>query len=194
MTNHLIKTLLLVSSALVVGVANAHSVEGGGFINGLMHPVFGVDHLLAMVAVGVLSTQMGGKSIWTVPLAFVAVMLVGGIWGMLSLPFPAVETGIALSVLALGVAIALDKKLPMWWAMLFVGFFAAFHGYAHGQEMPDLAQPELYASGFIVATISLHITGVVFGEVGKRIKNGASVLRYVGAGVAGMGFSILVGL
>lgn len=173
--------------------ANAHGVQGGGLINGLMHPVFGIDHLLAMVAVGALSVQMGGRSIWAIPLAFVSLMLAGGVWGMIGMPFFAVEIGIALSVLVLGVAIAFDKKMPMIASMLFVGGFAVFHGYAHGAEMPNLAQPTLYATGFILATAFLHILGIAIGEIARNAKKGNDILRFVGAGVAGIGVSILFG-
>lgn len=182
------------SGGLLTNIAHAHGVEGGGFINGMMHPVFGVDHLLAMVAVGALSVQMGGRAIWAVPTSFVALMLCGGIWGIMKMPFFAVETGIALSVLVLGIAIAFDKKIPTIWSMLCVGFFALFHGYAHGMEMPYLAQPALYAVGFILATACLHVVGIVIGEIAKKIKNGEGLLRYTGAGVAGVGFAILFGL
>lgn len=189
-----LKSALLFAGLSINALAHAHGVQGGGFINGLMHPVFGPDHLLAMVAVGILSMQIGGRAIWAVPSAFVGVMLLAGLWGMQNLPFFAVETGIAMSVLVLGIAMALDKKMPVAWSMLFVGFFAAFHGYAHGQEMPSIAQPTLYAAGFLIATISLHITGVVIGEIARHINNGKSLLRYLGAGIAGIGFSILFGL
>ncbi len=184
--------LLLVCGSSVI--AHAHGVQGGGLINGLMHPVFGVDHLLAMVAVGALSVQLGGRAIWAVPLAFVSVMLLGGLWGINGLPFFAVEKGIALSVLVLGMAVALDKKVPVLWSMLCVGFFAFFHGYAHGAEMPSLAQPALYALGFMIATAFLHIVGIAIGESAKHIKNGEVLLRYAGAGVAGVGFALLFGL
>lgn len=188
------KISLFIIIFLFLPFAHAHGVEGGGFINGLIHPVFGPDHLLAMVAVGILSVQIGGKAIWAVPGAFVALMVVGGLMGMKELPFPAIETGIALSVLVLGVAIAFDKKLPVLWSMVFVGFFAIFHGYAHGFEMPVVAQPLLYALGFVIATAGLHIAGVLIGLIARYIRRGESLLRYLGAGIAGIGFSILVGL
>lgn len=189
-------TLLLtyIACSLLTNISHAHGVQGGGLINGMMHPVFGTDHLLAMVAVGALSTQIGGKAIWTIPMSFVALMLCGGVWGMMKMPFPVVETGIALSVLVLGVAIAFDKKMPTIWSMVCVGFFALFHGYAHGMEMPYLAQPALYTVGFILATAFLHVMGIVIGEIAKRIKSGDSLLRYTGAGVAGIGFAILTGI
>ncbi len=194
--NYLIKVskLLVLLAGSSSMLAHAHGVQGGGLINGMMHPVFGVDHLLAMVAVGALSVQLGGRAIWAVPMAFVSVMLLGGLWGIKGMPFFAVEQGIALSVLVLGVAIAFDKKIPIVLSMLCVGFFALFHGYAHGAEMPQLAQPALYALGFILATAFLHIVGIAIGEIAKSVRNGESLLRYAGAGVAGIGFAILFGL
>lgn len=191
------KTILLaisLISSLFSGIAHAHGVQGDGLINGIMHPVFGVDHLLAMVAVGVLSVQLGGRAIWAVPMAFVAFMLCGGCLGMLGMPFFAVETGIASSVLLLGIAIAFDRKMTTVLPMLFVGVFALFHGYAHGIEMPDLAKPALYAIGFIVATTFLHIAGIFIGKTAEHFRHGRALLRYTGAGVAGIGFAILFGL
>lgn len=191
------KTALLsgfAAASLLSGTAHAHGVQGGGLVNGMLHPVFGVDHLLAMVAVGALSVQMGGRAIWAVPLSFVVLMLCGGIWAMMGMPFFVVETGIALSVLVLGIAIASDKRMPTLLSMVCVGFFATFHGYAHGMEMPDLAQPLLYAVGFVLATAFLHVAGIAVGQVAGKIKRGDSLLRYTGAGVAGFGLAILMGI
>ncbi len=190
----LLKYVLAILSLASLSAAHAHGVQGGGFVNGLMHPVFGPDHLLAMVAVGILSVQIGGKALWTVPTAFVALMLLGGFLGMQNVLFPAVETGIAASVLALGVALASYKNLPVAAAMVFVGVFALFHGYAHGQEMPAIASPWLYALGFVIATASLHIVGLLIGVLAHKIKNGDTLLRYTGAGIAGIGFAILTGI
>jgi len=187
-----IKYLLLF--ILSIPTVLAHEAQGGGLINGLLHPVFGPDHLLAMVAVGMLSVQLGGRAIWSVPATFVGVMLMGGILAIFNISFPAVEIGIALSVLVLGIALALEKKLPIIWSMLFVGFFAIFHGHAHGTEMPNLAQPALYSIGFVLATACLHILGVVIGLLSEEIRNGEILLRYLGAGIAGIGFAILFGL
>ena len=165
---------------------------GGGFVSGLSHPVLGLDHLLAMISVGIVSAQMGGKAVWTVPAAFVGVMLAGGVMGMNGVPFFSVELGIALSVLVLGVAIAADKKLPVVLAMLAVGFFALFHGHAHGTEMPEVAQPALYAAGFVAGTAFIHVCGVGIGHVSKSLAAGPQLLRYVGAGIAGMGLHIII--
>lgn len=193
--NRIITKLLVITCLLgLSSISNAHGVEGGGLLNGFWHPILGTDHLLAMVAVGALSVQIGGRAIWATPCAFVLLMLAGGVWGIVGMPFVAVETGIALSVLVLGVAIAFDKKMPLIISMAFVGFFALFHGYAHGAEMPSLAQPALYAVGFMVATALLHVGGIIIAETFKRIKHGKNLLRYLGAGVAGIGFSILFGI
>lgn len=185
--------LTLLYSLLMPHSVYAHDVQGGGLIDGLMHPVFGPDHLLAMVAVGILSVQIGGKAIWTVPAAFLVFMLLGGIWGIYNMPFPAVETGIAASVAVLGLAIALARKLPVLLAMTFVGIFGLFHGYAHGMEMPLVAEPVLYATGFIIATAGLHISGVLIGFVSHSIPRGDVVLRVLGAVIAAIGFYFLFG-
>ena len=174
-------------------ISYAHEVPGGGgFMSGLTHPVLGFDHLLAMLSVGILSAQMGGQAIWRVPLTFVLVMLGGGILGINGIPIFSVELGIALSVLALGIAIAADKKLSPRLAMVFVGFFAIFHGHAHGTEMPYFSKPLFYAGGFVVGTAGIHIAGVLIGIVAERFRQGAGLLRYVGAGIAGIGFHLIV--
>lgn len=194
MTQYLSKIFPLILMLLLTSTAHAHSVQGGGLINGLMHPVFGTDHLLAMVAVGILSVQIGGRAIWTVPTAFLVFMLIGGVLGIKEVPFPAVETGIAVSVLVLGLAIALAKKMPVVLAMAFVGLFGMFHGYAHGMEMPSVAEPTLYATGFIASTAGLHISGVLIGLISHYIPRGDIVLRVLGACIAAMGFYILFGV
>lgn len=190
MTKRLLLVLLV---ALFPALAFAHtSADGGGFFAGLSHPVLGFDHLLAMISVGILSAQMGGKAIWTVPSTFVSVMLIGGLLGINNVPLFSVELGIALSVLVLGVALAVDKKLPIVMAMLFVGFFALFHGHAHGTEMPRLAEPKYYALGFVVGTAGIHIAGVLIGLISQKFTQGAQLLRFVGAGIAGIGFHLMI--
>lgn len=174
-------------------ISYAHEGSGGGFVAGLTHPVLGFDHLLAMLSVGILSAQMGGQAIWKVPFTFVLVMLGGGVLGINGVPIFSVELGIALSVLALGVAIALEKKLSSLLAMVFVGFFAIFHGHAHGTEMPSLSKPLFYACGFVLGTAGIHIAGVLVGIVAEGLKDGSQLLRYAGAGIAGIGFHLIVG-
>ena len=174
-------------------ISYAHGGLGGGFTAGLTHPVLGFDHLLAMLSVGILSAQMGGRAIGRVPLTFVLVMLAGGILGINDVPMISVELGIAFSVLALGVAIALEQKLPPLLAMVFVGIFAIFHGHAHGTEMPSLSKPVFYACGFVLGTAGIHVAGVLIGIIAERLKEGAQLLRYAGAGIAGIGFHLIIG-
>jgi urease accessory protein len=164
----------------------------GAFASGFFHPLFGFDHLVAMVAVGLLSVQIGGRAIWYVPSAFVVVIGLGGLLGLLGVPLPAVEGVIALSVVALGAAIAAERAWPVWLAMAFVGFFALFHGHAHAAEVPRLAAPELYVAGFMVATALLHLTGVGIGAACRLAREPARLRALLGAAVAGIGAHILL--
>ena len=169
------------------------SLPYGSFIGGLSHPVLGLDHFLAMVSVGILSAQIGGRAIWTVPATFVAVMAFGGLLGYIDVGLTAIEAGIAISVLALGIAIAADRKLPLTLAMTAVGFFAIFHGYAHGAEMPTVANSVTYAAGFLTGTAALHLFGVLLGDIARRNVNGNLVLRLSGGAIAASGAFFLVG-
>jgi urease accessory protein len=162
------------------------------FASGFAHPLFGFDHLVAMVAVGLLSVQVGGRAIWYVPSAFVMVIGLGGLLGLLGVPLPAVEGVIALSVVALGAAIAAERAWPTPVAIVFVGFFALFHGHAHGAEIPQLAAPGLYVAGFMLATALLHLTGVGIGEACRLARNPSRLRALLGAGVAGIGLHILL--
>jgi len=174
-------------------IAYAHTIAGdNGFLSGLNHPVFGLDHLLAMLSVGILSARIGGKSIWKIPAIFVAIMLLGGILSMNGIHIISVELGITLSIIVLGIAIASAKKLPNFIAMYLVGIFAIFHGHAHGTEMPHLAQPILYALGFIAGTAIIHIAGIIIALALQKLKSGQQTLKLVGAGIAGVGFYLLL--
>ena len=180
---------------LIPETALAHGGAGTGFYAGLTHPIGGLDHLLAMLSVGILSTQIGDRHIWLVPTTFVTVMLLGGIVGFtkFAIPMTLVEYGIVLSVVLLGLVIAMGGKLAISLIYLFVAFFGFFHGYAHGVEIPDLAKPQYFASGFVVSTIMIHIVGVIIGfiyAVGKE--KGMLLLRYTGAGVMGAGLHMLL--
>ncbi|GAB4343642.1 MAG: HupE/UreJ family protein [Desulfobulbaceae bacterium] len=178
--------------AALPGEALAHILKGEtGFVSGVFHPVLGFDHLLAMLSVGIVSAQIGGRAIWTVPLTFVTVMGIGGFLGMHNIPVPGVEYGIALSVLILGVAVASGKKINTLVAHLGVAFFATFHGHAHGAEMPELADPVIFSLGFLLGTAAIHLAGVGIGLASARIKDGPQALRYVGAGIAGIGVYIM---
>jgi urease accessory protein len=180
---------------LAAGVAATPSFAAptsAAFASGFSHPLFGFDHLVAMVAVGLLSVQIGGRAIWTVPSAFVVVIGLGGLLGLLGIPLPQVEGVIALSVVALGAAIAAERAWPTWLAMLFVGFFAVFHGHAHGAEIPRLAAPGAYVAGFMLATALLHLTGVGIGEACRLARAPGRLRALLGAGVAGIGVHILL--
>jgi urease accessory protein len=181
---------------LLPGSAMAHegsSLPYGSFLAGLTHPVLGLDHFLAMVSVGIVSAQIGGRAIWTVPATFVAVMAIGGVLGWIDIGLSATEMGIALSVLGLGLAIAADRRLPISLAMSAVGFFAIFHGYAHGAEMPSVARASTYAAGFLTGTALLHITGVLIGDISQHYERGKIALRIAGAGIAAAGAAFLFG-
>ena len=165
----------------------------GSFLSGFTHPVLGMDHFLAMVCVGIVSAQIGGRAIWTVPATFVLIMAFGGLLGYIDVGLSAIEAGIAFSVLALGTAIALDKTVPMVAAMIAVGVFAVFHGYAHGAEMPVVAQPVTYALGFMTGTALLHLLGVIIGDISQHYERGKLLLRVSGVAIAGIGAFFLVG-
>ncbi|MEM7125433.1 MAG: HupE/UreJ family protein [Chloroflexota bacterium] len=175
-----------------------HTGVQGGALTGFLHPLLGLDHLLAMIAVGILSTQMGGRAIWTVPAAFVLVMLVGGILGLAGIELPIVEYGITGSVLALGIAILLQGNMPVAVAMFFVGIFGLFHGHAHGTELPESAAAQglgyvaSYVSGFLIATVGLHLIGALVGLMAEGKNQGNLIMRLSGAAIAIIGVALIV--
>ena len=169
--HRLIQTGVLIAAAtLAASPALAHSGTGlaGGFVSGFFHPLTGFDHLLAMVSVGLWGAFLGRPLIVVLPVLFPAVMAVGGVLGMASVPLPPVELGIALSVLVLGGMIAFSVKAPIWLASLLVAFFAIFHGYAHGAELPSAADPVGYSVGFVLSTGLLHLVGIAIGLLADR--------------------------
>jgi urease accessory protein len=168
--------------------AAAHPAVGGGLAAGLAHPFSGLDHLLAMIAVGLWAVQLGGRAVWLVPASFVAMMLAGGVVGTLGIGLPAVELGIMGSVLLLGLMVALSIRLPVALGMALVGGFALCHGHAHGSEMPVTAEAGLYALGFAAATAALHATGI---GLGGALRTGSAV-RWSGAGIAAAGLVLLL--
>ncbi len=185
---------LAAAFALVSGAAQAHT--GGdathGLMHGFAHPVGGLDHLLAMVGVGLWAAQQGGRALWLVPASFLVMMAVGGVMGMAGVALPAVELGIAGSVLFIGVLIGLSQKLPVGLGMALVGVLALFHGQAHGAEMPVEASGALYAIGFLAATAVLHGVGIGLALAGRTLLT-ATALRLGGAGIAGAGAALLLG-
>ncbi len=151
---------------LAPGAALAHTGTGAhehGFAYGFLHPLGGLDHLLAMIAVGLLAAHLGGRALWLVPLSFVVLMAAGGAIGFAEVGIPYVELLIAASVVVLGALVAFRTNMPLAAAMLIAGFFAIFHGHAHGAELPDGNSPFPYAAGFLIATALLHIAGIVIG-------------------------------
>ncbi len=170
------RTALRIAAAslgLVPTMAFAHpGHDGASLVSGFIHPLGGVDHIIAMVAVGLLAARLGGRALWLVPASFVATMALAGLAGMAGAGLPYVETGIALSVVVLGAVAAFGVAMPVAAAMGLVAFFAAFHGYAHGMEMPETASGLAYGAGFIAATALLHGVGIglglMIGQVGRR--------------------------
>lgn len=187
---------LTLAGALLPTAALAHTGIGdtGGFAHGFWHPIGGLDHVLAMVAVGAFAARLGGRALWIVPTAFVAMMAVGGFMGMEGIQLPFVETGVALSVVVLGVAVALRWKLPVAAAGALVGLFAIFHGHAHGGEMPVDASGLTYATGFMLATALLHVVGIGLGlGVGKIGARSKLILQASGGAMALAGVALLSG-
>ena len=174
-----------------------HTGYDSGIYAGLLHPLLGIDHLLAMVTVGLLSAQLGGRAIWTVPAAFVSVMAVGGLLGLTGITVPFVEYGIAISVVALGIALAARRQMPLVMAMAFVGVFAIFHGHAHGTELPGVSDTIVaimaYVFGFLVATAGLHLIGALIGQIAVSNPRGANILRLSGVAIALLGVFIVFG-
>ena len=174
--------------------AIAHNFTGMvGFFDGISHPVLGFDHFLAMISVGIVSAQIGGKAIWTVPATFVIIMTLGGVFGFLLIinEFFFVEVGIILSVILLGFGISIEKKIPTMLIMVFVGIFGLFHGTAHGIEVPATANPLLFVLGFICGTSALHIFGVGIGYFSIKTAISSILLRLMGIFFAIYGFYIL---
>lgn len=161
-----------------------------GFIAGLLHPLSGLDHIIAMVAVGVWAAQLGGVALWALPLVFPLVMVGGGVLALFGLPLPGVEIGIAASALALGAAIIAGLRWPVAAAAVLVGFFAIFHGHAHGAEVPAGASVLSYSLGFVGATAGLHLLGIAIGSL-RRSRTGATVLRASGGSIAVAGAFLL---
>ena len=178
---------------LLAAPAAAHIVEGqqGGFGSGFEHPLTGPDHFLAMFAVGVWGAQMGGRSVWTLPVTFPLIMVAGGVLGMVGLMLPAIEIGIALSIMALGLAIAVAWRPAEWTALVMIAYFALCHGYAHGAELPLSADPADYAVGFVLATGMIHLFGIGVG-LGLNKPMHGRLSRVLGALIGLVGIYFLV--
>lgn len=191
--------LLLALAILVLSptLAFAHTGVGhtAGFFHGFEHPIGGIDHVLAMVAVGIFAYVMGGRALWLVPLSFVAMMVAGFALGIARVDVPFVELGIALSSVVIGAAAALGRPMPVAGAMALVGVFAIFHGHAHGAEMPADASGLAYAAGFVAVTALLHLAGIAatFGVATIIGKYGKLAARMGGAAFALGGVGVMAG-
>jgi len=174
------------------GLAHAHTsgLPHMDFTAGLAHPLSGVDHMLAMVAVGLWAAQLGGRALWLVPLTFVFTMAASGLLGLLGVTLPYVELGIASSVLILGVLVTRASRLPLTASMALVGLFAIFHGYAHGAEMVMGTSALWYSLGFMLATAALHVSGMGISLAAKQ-RASAQLLRFGGATIAASGVFLL---
>jgi urease accessory protein len=180
-------------------IAGAHVEKAAaGFVAGLLHPVLGLDHFLAMLSVGIVSAQLGGRRVYTIPATFVLAMIGGAVAGVHGQDWPYTEIGIALSVVVLGAAIATIKHDLRGWPvlaiMLVVAFFGSLHGHAHGLELPKAADPVYYAGGFVISTTAIHLLGVGIGHWLTTRVTFVTVLRHMGSVMAGMGLMILVNL
>ena len=180
---------------LLAAAAQAHTDAGhaGGFVSGFSHPILGWDHVVAMVAVGLWGAVLGKPAIWILPVVFPLVMAFGAALGILGVPLPAVETGIALSGVILGLAVALAVRAPLPIAAVVVGVFAIFHGHAHGTELPAAANPLAYGVGFVLGTGLLHMAGIALGLLTAK-PAGRIVVRLAGGLIAVVGGAFLAGI
>ena len=192
------KVLLALLVTLTPSLALAHVGVGetSGVAHGFMHPVSGFDHILAMVAVGLLAVHLGGRALWLVPLSFVAMMAFGGVLGMAGIGLAYVEIAIGFSVVVLGIIVATRVNPPVAIAMALVGLFAIFHGHAHGAEMPETASGLAYGVGFILATALLHAVGIgvgiLLGKAGQRYSR--TISQIAGGAMALAGVAMLGGI
>jgi urease accessory protein len=187
--------MLALPLLLIAAQAGAHTGEGinTGFASGFWHPILGWDHVVAMVAVGLWGAFLGTPSVWVLPVVFPLVMAFGGALGVLGVPLPAVEAGIALSGVILGLVVVFAVRAPIWVAGVIVGVFAIFHGHAHGTELPEAFSPYGYAAGFVVGTGLLHLAGIALGLL-TRSEAGRLAVRGAGGAIALVGAAFLFGL
>ncbi|MGC2044706.1 MAG: HupE/UreJ family protein [Pseudolabrys sp.] len=165
----------------------------GGLLHGFVHPLTGIDHVLAMIAVGILAAGYGGRALWLVPMSFLVAMAAAGVIGMAGIPVQIVEAGIGLSVVVLGLMIAFQFKPPTLVATVVVGFFALFHGYAHGSEMPNGLAGLSFAAGFLIATALLLGAGVGIGLIVQRRTLSRRLFQAGGGAIALVGVAVLAG-
>lgn len=195
MTQNTKYALAFIIAICASGMAQAHTTEGvaGGLESGILHPIMGLDHLVAMIAVGLWGAQLGRPLIYALPVAFPLMMVVGGLLGVADLGLPAAEVGIAASAVVLGLLITLALRLRTALAVAIVAAFAIFHGYAHGQELPEAASPISYGIGFVISSGLLHAAGIVIGLLNDWKPAGPWLVRGCGGIVALVGFYYLAG-
>ncbi len=186
--------LFLAFLLAAISQASAHPETNpyGGFVAGIIHPLTGLDHIVAMVAVGLWGASLGPPAIWLLPVVFPLVMAFGGACGVLGGALPGVEGTIAISGVVLGLVVALSARPPLWIAAVIVGFFAFFHGYSHGVELPHTANPFTYAAGFVIATGFLHLTGISIGLL-TYWSWGRVTVRALGCVIMVIGFGFFFG-
>ena len=184
--------LFFALTVFLPSTASAHTQTGaiGGFVSGFSHPMTGLDHMVAMVAVGLWGAFLGGRAMWMLPVVFPVVMAFGGALGVLGVPFPAIETGIAISGVVLGFMVAFAVKPPLWIAAVIVGLFGMFHGHAHGTELPETANALAYSVGFVISTGLLHLSGIALGLL-VRWPWGRVTVRAGGFAIAAVGLGFL---
>lgn len=189
-------TAKIFAATILAGVSSAALAHPGhnvsGLAAGLMHPFSGLDHLLAMVAVGLWAAQSGSRKVWLLPVTFMTMLAAGAGLAMQWQALPMVEAGIATSVLALGLLVALSMQLPAALAVGVTALFGLLHGYAHGLELPESAAPVSYALGFLAATAVLHASGIVVGVAARRRHE--MLARVLGAAIAASGVYLLAGI
>jgi len=183
-------TISLLSFSITL---SAHGTHGTGLMAGLSHPILGLDHLLAILCIGFLSAQMKIKSSWMIPLVFAIAMLVSGWLGIGTEGFAGMEQGIAISVIVMGILVALKNKIGLVPAVLLAGAIGFFHGYAHGVEMPEESRPFVYISGYLLGVAIIFLGSIGIGNLLLKNNKNEELLRFIGAFIAGMGFVILMG-
>ncbi|MET2832853.1 HupE/UreJ family protein [Mesorhizobium shangrilense] len=168
-----------------IGVSSANS-----FAAGFAHPLFGLDHIMVMVAVGLWAALKGGRALWAWPAAFVGLVLAGGALGIAGVPVPFVEPVILASIVVLGLLVAAAADLPVATGAVIIGLFALFHGHAHGTEIPETAGGLEYLAGFALATALLHGVGIGLGLAGRRFR---ALVQLAGAATAAVGLGLIFG-
>lgn len=181
---------VLLALSPLAALAHVEQGHGGGFAAGFLHPITGPDHVAAMLAVGLWGAVLGPPALWVLPVAFPMVMAFGGLLGLLGVPIPGVEIGIAVSGLVLGLMVLFEVRAPLWLAALIVAAFAVFHGHAHGSELPAGSNALLYSLAFVLSTGLLHLMGILVGET-RRWPGGRRFVQGAGAVVALAGLFFL---